>query len=299
MQASNSTMNQPINRCREVMVISESVRAYCDDYIWQKGYTKSTADNYTWASNSFIKACGDIELSQMTMEHVITWRKYMESNTYETSAINCNLYKLRCLLRYYQSRIKLQINPNDIIIPKKKKTIPKHLTVGQVSQLLHNADTRGKAIIALLFASGIRVGELCQLRKKDIIGDCIKVRGKGNIERLAFIDDQALKYLNDYLKTLDGSSQYLFPSDKGGGIGVSTVQKMFKDVSNELDFDCSAHVLRHTFATMLAQNGCGAFHLQKLLGHAHISTTQIYIHLSGQDIKDAYTQYHSSTSLLT
>jgi site-specific recombinase XerD len=281
------------------MLISESVRTFSSDYIWQKGYSTSTANNYRWAINSFIKACGDIELTELSMDHVLAWRKYMERNTYEQSAINCNLYKLRSLLVYFQSRANLSINPQDIIVPKAKKTIPKYLTPEQLELLMDKANTREKAIIAVLYASGVRVGELCQLRKKDILGGCMKVRGKGNIERLAFLNDQAIAYLDKYLETRDDNSPYLFPSKKGGGLTVSSIQHIMKNLSDQLPFDITPHVLRHTFATHLAQNGCGAFHLQKLLGHSHISTTQIYVHLSGQDIQEAYKKYHPSSSMLT
>lgn len=286
-------------RLKGNMTISESVRVFCEDYIWQRGYTKSTADNYRWACNSLIKAVGDIEFEDLTMDHVIKWRKYMEARTYEPSAINCNLYKVRLLAKYFQSRLELKLNHADIIIPKRKKTIPKFLTTDQIQLLVDLAGVREKAIIALMYASGVRVGELCQLRKKDILGSHMKVRGKGNIERIAFIDETAIKYLQTYLDTREDSSQYLFPSKKGGGIKVGTVQHQFQLLSKELPFDVTPHVLRHSFATHLAQSGCGAFHLQKLLGHSHIATTQIYVHLTGEDIQIAYEKYHSSSSVLT
>lgn len=275
------------------MTVSQALTRFVEDYIWQHGYAKSTSDNYRWSLTSFTKACGDIPIAQITQDHIKSWRQHMERNNYTVGAINAFLYRMRKFLKYYSTSLELQINPDEIVIPKKDKPIPKYLTRGEINQLIDAGDLREKAIVSLLYASGIRVGELVKLRRSDIQGDFIKVRGKGRIERVAFLDAKAQKHLQAYLKVCP-KCQFLFPSKKGGGLHVQQIQIIVRHLGEQaLNKQITPHMLRHSFATHMVQNGCGAFHLQKMLGHADISTTQIYVHLGSADLKSAYNKFHS------
>lgn len=277
------------------MVVSAAYYLFVEDYIWQHGYSQKTADNYKWAINSFIKAVGDLPLSSITKEHVKAWRRYMDSNNYSIGAVNCFLYRFRRLIRYYAKTLPLSIDPEDIIIPKKNKPMPKYLTPEEIQLLMENGGIRERAIISILYASGIRVGELTRLRLKDVQGDFLKIRGKGNIERMGFMDAQAQTCLREYLNTRTDSCPFVFPSKKGGGLHVQQIQIIVRRLGLDvLGKQITPHVLRHSFATHMVQNGVGAFHLQKMLGHADISTTQIYVHLGSADLKAAYKKFHTT-----
>lgn len=278
------------------MLVSEALKSFVEDYIWQHGFSEKTAKNYEWALNSFIKANDDLPLIEITQEHVKFWRKYMEHHQYTVGATNAFLYRLRKFLQYWSKVYDLKIIPNEIVIPKKNKPIPKFLSVEEIDRLIKFSDLREKAMFSIMYASGIRIGELVKLRRKDIMLDTIKVRGKGGAERIAFLDGRAQMYLTAYLKTREDSGAFLFYSRKSAGLKTGRIQQLIKQnaVKAGITKTVSPHVLRHSFATHMVQNGCGAFHLQKMLGHADIATTQIYVHLGSKDLRSAYTQFHKA-----
>lgn len=276
------------------MRLSKAYYTFAEDYIWLHGYTEKTALNYKYAITSLMKAIGDINLFQLDQEDIKEWRRYMDKHQYEVGAINAFLYRIRKILEFYEDKHQLKIKPSEIIIPKKNNPIPKFLTIEEVHLLIKHSDLREKAIFSLLYASGLRVGELVKLRRKDVYGDTIKVRGKGNRERIAFLDEASLKYLRDYLASRDDPCPFLFYSKKCNGLKIGRIQQLIRinALKAGINKTVSPHVLRHSFATHMVQNGIGAFHLQKLLGHADISTTQIYVHLGSADLRDAYSRFH-------
>ncbi len=282
------------------MLISIALNGFIEDYIWQHGYGEKTANNYRWSLNSFIKANEDLPIAQITQEHVKSWRRYMDRNQYAVGAVNAYLYRFRKLLTYYSKQTDLMIDPTEIIIPKKNKPIPKFLSIEEVNALINACDSRGKAVVSLLYASGIRVGELVQLRKNDIYGETMKIRGKGGIERIAFVDERARQYIQEYLQSRTDKCPYLFYSRKRQcdnlGLGVAQIQSDIRKTARlaGIEKTVTPHVLRHSFATHMIQTGCGAFHLQRRLGHADISTTQISVHLGSADLKSAYKQFHTA-----
>lgn len=278
------------------MRLSKAYYVFAEDYIWMHGYTDKTASNYKWAINSFIKAVDDLPITEITQDHVKLWRKYMGEHQYEIGAVNAFLYRFRKLLSHFAEKYALAINPDEIIIPKKKKPIPKFLTLDEIHDLIRVSEPREKAMFSLMYASGIRVGELVKLRRKDVYGDTIKVRGKGNRERIAFLDTECQRLLKSYLNLRTDPCPFLFYSKKCNGIKVGRVQQLIKvnAIKAGINKTVSPHVLRHSFATHMVQNGCGAFHLQQLLGHADISTTQIYVHLGSADLRKAYSKYHNA-----
>ena len=276
------------------VTLTEALSLFAEDYLWQKGYSQNTENNYQWAVNSFVKACGDKEVTKITQDHIKMWRRYMQQNHYTIGAVNAYLYRLRLLLRWVSKKEVLAIIPDEILIPKKEKKLPKTLTKAQMGVLIANAEPREKAMILLMYSSGIRVGELCQIKIQDIVGNIVKVRGKGRKERLAFIDPSAMEAIKRYLITRNDPCPYLFYTKKKSGMSVSTAMDRIKKLSRECGIPATCHVFRHTFATDMIREGCGAFHLQKMLGHEHISTTQMYVHLNDQDIQGAYAKYHKS-----
>lgn len=286
------------------MNLNEATDAFIEDYIWAHGYVTATEENYRLAVNSFIKAVGDIKLTKVTLEHVKKWRRWMERHHYEINSVNSYMYRFRLLIRYYNRKIGLgmKLQADEIIVPKRRHSLPRFLTVEEVDRMIEVADLREKAIIAVLYDSAMRVGELIQLRKSDVQGDTIRVRGKGNKERMVFIHERAKPLLKAYLDSRTDSCPFLFYSYRKGGLGKVMIQHNVKQLGIKAGIEkvCTPHVLRHSMATHLAQAGISPFHLQRLLGHAHISTTQIYVHLGGKDVHDEYLKkYKSAKTLLT
>ena len=195
-------------------------------------------------------------------------------------------------------------NPcENIIGPRIAKKLPEFLTEEEVTILLDvKLDTpysfRNKAMLELLYATGIRVSELINLRLSDIDlhNAIIRVTGKGNKERIIPLGDIAINYIDIYIKEYrnmllkDKNSEYLFINNAKGQISR---QGFFKIIKNECKLkgikkNVSPHILRHSFATHLLSHGADLRIIQDLLGHSDISTTQIYTHLANEKIKNDY-----------
>lgn len=271
------------------MTLSDGLLKFAECYIFLRGYSKSTHQNYKWAVDSLCKVIGDIYLKDLTLNHLIEWRRAIEAEGWSTNSINAYCYKLRKFLDYWYRKKKIKFNPEDFYIPKKEKHLPKFLTKEQCVVLYKACKTpRERLIICMLFSTGLRVSELCRIKKNDIQQDRLLVRGKANKERYAYLDELAIKHIKEY----ESNSEFLFPSRRGGHIEKSTVQKLLRDLSCRTGINVTPHVLRHTYATLLLQHGMNLRHIQELLGHADISTTQIYTHVSNEDLAGSYKKYH-------
>ena len=198
-------------------------------------------------------------------------------------------------------------NPcENIINAKVPKNLPIYLTEDEINKLLdiplnNEYDYRNKAMLELLYATGLRISELINLKVNDVdFDECIvRVFGKGKKERIVPIADVALKYLfiylNKYRAIILGSSlsDYMFISNSKKNISRQAFFKILKKEANRSGIEkiVSPHVLRHSFATHLLSHGANLRVIQELLGHEDISTTEIYAHLINEKLKDDYT-YH-------
>lgn len=191
----------------------------------------------------------------------------------------------------------------NIISPKIAKKLPNYLTEDEMDNLLNinlstPYDYRNKAMLELLYASGVRITELVNLKVSDIdINNCfIRVFGKGKKERIVPISDVAIKYLVIYIERYrnmilkDHDSEYLFISNSFKNISRQGFFKILKAECKRcgIEKDVSPHVLRHSFATHLLKHGADLRIIQELLGHEDISTTQIYAHLVNEKLKEDY-----------
>ena len=210
------------------------------------------------------------------------------------------LATIRSLFRYLTVKTgKLSENPIEALdSPKIRSTLPKYLTVDQCKTLLSSVSginsTRDYCILVLFLNCALRISELCSLNLSDIGSDRIRVLGKGNKERVVFLNDTSVSALNAYLRKraikADKKQPALFLSTRGERISRSTVHNLVKKhmLKAGLDSDgFSAHKLRHTAATMMLGNGVDLKTLQELLGHEHLNTTEIYTHIENTDLKIA------------
>ena len=188
--------------------------------------------------------------------------------------------------------------------PKLKKTLPKYLTLEQALELLTHINTnfteRDFCIITLFLNCGMRLSELCGINISDIHDNRLRLLGKGNKERIVYLNNSCLNAINNYLAVLnsgekikrsDKEKDALFLNKNGKRIGARRVEQIVEDCLKQAGLDgmgISPHKLRHTAATLLYQDaGVDIRVLKELLGHESLSTTEIYTHVSNKQIEDA------------
>lgn len=195
-------------------------------------------------------------------------------------------------------------NPTETIkLPKLAKKLPEFLTIEEVDKLLNINpvkiyDYRNIAMLETLYATGVRVSELCNIKLSDInYDDCtIKIFGKGKKERIVPINESSynalIDYINNYRPFLlkSKTSEFVFINNFGNPISRVGFFKILKKLCSDagIQKDVSPHTLRHSFATHLLNNGANLRVIQQLLGHSNITTTQIYSHLSNESLKNDY-----------
>lgn len=244
-----------------------------------------------------------------SLRQIRSYFSWLRSLEREKNTIARKMATLRAYFRWLERNEMIMVNPMESFRgPKKEKKLPLYLEEKGVRELLTMPpeDTpegiRDRAILEMLYSSGMRVGELCGLRLQDFYKDqsCLMVFGKGSKERLAFLGVPALGALERYLsqgrpklqKTIQTDS--IFLSNRGTGLSVRSVQGLVKKWSLLCSerYGISPHVLRHSFATHLLNHGADLRVVQELLGHVNISTTQIYTHVSQERLLAVYRKAH-------
>jgi integrase/recombinase XerD len=219
-----------------------------------------------------------------------------------------------CIRGFYRFLVidrRLKASPaDDLRPPKAWKVLPRYLAIDEVDRLIEQPDVRtprglrDRALIELLYATGMRVSELVELRPADINLEAsyLTCTGKGDKQRIVPIGDQAAswvaRYVSEARPALLGrrASARLFVNAKGGGPGLTRVGfwKILKGYAMQagLNRTISPHTLRHSFATHLLERGADLRAIQMMLGHADLSTTQIYTHVLEQRMRSVYDQFH-------
>jgi integrase/recombinase XerD len=182
----------------------------------------------------------------------------------------------------------------DKLIPKirikTKQTLPRHLNENDINILRsHIKDKRDLLIFDLLYTTGIRVSELCNIKISDIKDDEILINGKGNKQRIVVIDKELQQRIKSYINEKKNTNEYLFTGYKNKNLDRTTVNKILTKYSKISGLKVHPHCLRHSCATKLINNGAPLLLVQNLLGHKSISTTQIYTHLNFN--KDDFMKY--------
>ena len=270
----------------------------------ERNYSPNTVKAYINDINNFnmfIKK----SLLQVNPTDIRNYLKHINNLT--TRTISHNISSLKSLYNYLQIIDLIKNNPIDEIDrPKLEKKMPTYLSLEEVSNLLNikvenEYNSRDKAILELLYSSGIRISELTNMELSNIdLDECIiRIMGKGSKERIIPLGDYAINSLQDYInnyrfKLNKKNSSYVFLNNRGGQLSR---QFIFKTIKNEcikkgIKKNVSPHTLRHTFATHLLKNGADLRIIQELLGHENLSTTQIYTHLTNDKLKSDYEEYY-------
>lgn len=233
---------------------------------------------------------------------------YLSDNNETDKTIARKLVSIRTFFNYMMRCNVIDENPCEKIeSPKIKKSLPNVLSYYEINKLLNikanNAkEYRNKAMIELMYASGLRVSELVNLNVNDIdLKECyVRCYGKGKKERIIPLLDVTIDILDTYINQYRNSllkgylTDKLFISSYGKGITRQGFFKILKNCAKDCDIkkDFSPHTLRHSFATHLLENGADLRSIGELLGHENIKTTQIYTHITNQKIRKDYDEYH-------
>jgi integrase/recombinase XerC len=238
--------------------------------------------------------------------HLRAYLVHLTERHYDRATIHLRMSALRSLFRWLVRSERVKQNPAvGLTLPKKHRKLPKFLTVQQIEALLNAPDSpRDKAILETLYSAGLRIHELTGLNDDDldVLGEVVRVRGKGKKERLAPLGGPAAEALQRYLQ-LRGSGfeprpgttgRPLFRNRFGGRMTPRSVQRMLKKylLAVGLDPSLTPHKLRHSFATHMLDAGADLRAVQELLGHANLSTTQIYTHITPERLKKVYEKAH-------
>ncbi|AKM80729.1 TPA: hypothetical protein DDX46_00895 [Candidatus Saccharibacteria bacterium] len=304
------------------MYISELIMDYIEHLEVEGGRSVKTAENYRLYLERFVEFTDDIKVENITTEIIRKYRlwlnRYKNNNEDELATItqSYHLIALRGFLTYLSNRDIPSLSPEKIILPKVSRKQVTFLHYDEVERLLAQiplsteTGLRDRAIIDLLFSSGLRVSELVNLNRDHVNTTRreFMVRGKGQKDRPVFIGEAAAQRVNDYLEARDDSLIPLFISYSRNSGTVSTtgdyrrltarsIQRIVTHYAKlaGITKHVSPHTMRHSYATDLLMNGADIRSVQSMLGHSSISTTQVYTHVTDEHLREVYEKFHSDT----
>lgn len=285
----------------------KEINDFLDYLLIDRKYSNNTIQSY---KNDLIKFMSFVnkDFKDIKKEDIENFIISLNKDSAKEKSIARNISAIKSLYKFLliEKRISHDIT-KDIETPKIHKVLPKVLTEDEVDKLLdikilNHFDMRNKTMLELLYATGMRVSELINIKVFDIDfeQDIIRITGKGSKERIVPFGDYALDYLKKYyneyrpLFLIKGESDYLFLNNHGTKMTRQGFFKNLKQIANDVGIkkEFSPHTLRHSFATHLLNHGADLRSIQELLGHSDISTTQIYTNVSFNKIKENYNEFH-------
>ena len=278
----------------------------------ERGLSENTIASYGIDLKLFLEDLRENEIpsfKQVNKEVIVNYMQAEKNNNKANSSILRSVSSLRKFFQYLAQEKIIEKDPMLLIdTPKKKQHLPQVLTKEEVEKLLHSPNTgqvlglRDRAMLELMYATGLRISEIINLKLEDLhlTMGTLQTLGKGHKERIVPVGDEAIKWINRYLEEArpkllkQKRSNYLFLNFHGNNL---TRQGVWKNLKAEvrkagIQKNITPHTLRHSFATHILENGADLRIVQELLGHADISTTQIYTHLSNKQLADIYNRAH-------
>jgi integrase/recombinase XerD len=280
--------------------------------IVEKGLSKNTLEAYGHNLNRFLSHLqkkGIHNLEAVGKLDVKGFLLSLKKQGLSAKSVVRNLVALRTFFKFLTQEGILEANPvEEIESPKVAKTLPEILSLKEVEQLLEQPDpqtllgVRDRAMLELLYATGMRVSELTRLplNQINLEGGYVLLYGKGSKERLVPLGREAIQRVTQYLKTARGKlakgkeSPFLFINRSGGAMSRQRFWKSLKAYGLKAGIRkrITPHLLRHSFASHLLERGADLRSVQMMLGHVDISTTQIYTHVTGERLKKVHQRYH-------
>ena len=278
----------------------------------ERGLSENTINSYGIDLKLFLEYLRENEIpsfKQVNKEVIVNYMQSEKNNNKANSSILRSVSSLRKFFQYLAQEKIIEKDPMLLIdTPKKKQHLPQVLTKEEVEKLLRSPNTgqvlglRDRAMLELMYATGLRISEIINLKLEDLhlTMGTLQTLGKGHKERIVPVGDEAIKWINRYLEEArpkllkQKRSNYLFLNFHGNNL---TRQGVWKNLKAEvrkagIQKNITPHTLRHSFATHILENGADLRIVQELLGHADISTTQIYTHLSNKQLADIYNRAH-------
>ncbi|WKK59930.1 site-specific tyrosine recombinase XerD [Sphingobacterium sp. BN32] len=278
----------------------------------ERGLAENSIEAY---QNDVLKLQHYCELHEITIPHITTkelqnfllWINEFSISTYSQARI---LSGIKTFFKFLQIEYDYQTNPAELIeAPRITRKLPSVLSIEEIDRLIAAIDLsspegmRNKAILEVLYGCGLRVSELCNLKRSNLFLDVefIKVEGKGNKERLIPIGQQAIQYLKIYLNEVRvhspvkaGHEDYVFLNRRGAALSRVMIYIIIKDLAAKINLqkEISPHTFRHSFASHLVEGGADLRAVQDMLGHESITTTEIYTHIDKDYLQSVITQYH-------
>lgn len=289
--------------------IAEAIGRFLDHCRNEAGLSRATLDAYRRDLQRFGQWCGPEQVNRVAgirTDHVRSFAAQESRRGLNPRTVQRRLSALRRFFRYLQREGQLEDNPALAVrSPRTPRKLPRVLDVDQVIQLLEIPDTgpiarRDRAMLELFYASGLRLSELAGVTwaELDVDQGLVRVVGKGNKTRIVPVGRHALKALatwrEDQKQILGTPSEHVFTSTRGGPMSVRGIQARVAHWSRVQGLDQRAHphLLRHSFASHLLESSGDLRAIQELLGHANLSTTQIYTHLDFQHLAEVYDRTH-------
>ncbi len=276
-----------------------------------KNYSPNTVASYFYDLYDFEKFLKDEgkDFFQVEEDLILKYLKRLKTLGYSAYSISRKISSLRSFLKFLINERGLEIDIERLLsLPKLPKRLPTVLSLEEIERLLKTPDIntplglRDRAILEVLYATGIRVSELVSLPLENVETELgiIKVFGKGGKERLVPLHEEALYFLKRYLSEVRPSlekgkgERRVFLNKRGKPLTRQRIWQILKDYGEKAGISrkLTPHVLRHSFATHLLQGGADLRSIQKLLGHASILTTEIYTNLDLKEIKRLYEKFH-------
>ena len=287
--------------------MEKEIENFIEYLIIEKKYSKNTVSSYERDLKKFSNKLNNKKINEITRKDIQNYLKDLNKD-HNPRSTSRNISTLKSFYKYLKINKIVKVNPMDQINnPKTKKALPKILSEEEINDLLDielktNFDYRNKAMLELMYSSGLRVSELINLNVNDIDleNDTVKIFGKGSKERIIPLNDFAKEALREYImvhrKELfkHGENNYLFLNNHGNKMTRQGFFKILKKIAQEKNIktDFSPHTLRHSFATQLLKYGADLRSIQELLGHSDISSTHIYTQVTNEKLENDYKEYH-------
>lgn len=285
---------------------------YLSEYLeylkYQKNYSDETIHSYSIDIEEFLDYINSecINICEVGYDAVKAWLINLDEKKNKSTTISRKISSLRGFYKYLINNKVIDSNPFSLVsLPKKERHLPRFFYYNELEEMfqvpkLNTAlGQRDRLLLEMLYATGVRVSELVNIKVSDINGEEIKVLGKGNKERIVEFGDYAESilelYLNEGYKSLNvKKSEYLFLNNRGGKLTTRGVRYILDNIINKTTIDkkISPHMLRHTFATHLLNEGCDLLTVQELLGHESLTATSIYTHITNDRLKEVYFKCH-------
>ena len=285
----------------------KEIDAFLDYLLIDKNYSNNTISSYKNDLVKFLEYIGK-DLKKVNKKDIDSYIQFLHKEGYNERSINRSLSCLKSLYKFLLTEKIINTNiAKDVEAPKQKKALPKVLSEEDINMLLDIKlvdpfSYRNKAMLEMMYATGMRVSELINVKVFDIDfeSDLVRVVGKGSKERVIPLGDYAIYYIKKYYDEyrsfflIKGEKDQLFLNNHGEAMSRQGFFKMIKNLAEEqgVKKNFSPHTLRHSFATHLLAHGADLRSIQEMLGHSDISTTQIYTNLSFNEVKDNYQDSH-------